>query len=38
MNPSGVEAPFVIGLHNESKHIKVTGNLIGQVTMIKAEH
>jgi len=38
MNPSGVKAPFEIVLHNETHHIKVTANLIGQVTMSQAEH
>jgi len=37
MNPSGVQAPFEIGLHNESAHIKVVGNLIGQIKMIRVE-
>lgn len=38
MNPSGVQAPFEIGLHNESRRIKVAGNLIGQITMRHAEN
>jgi len=38
INPSGVKAPFVIDLHNENQHIKVSGNLIGQVTISKADY
>jgi general secretion pathway protein H len=38
MNPSGVQAPFEIGLHNESKHVKVTGNLIGQIAVGHVEN
>ena len=38
MNPSGVQAPFEIGLHNDSQHIKVIGNLIGQISMTRTEH
>jgi general secretion pathway protein H len=38
INPSGVQATFEIGLHNDSKHIKVAGNLIGQITMRQAEN
>jgi hypothetical protein len=37
MNPSGVQAPFEIGLHNDSQHIKVIGNLIGQISMTRTE-
>jgi len=37
INPSGVQAPFEIRLHNESQHIKVIGNLIGQITMTRTE-
>ena len=37
-NPSGVQAPFEIGLHNESQHIRVIGNLIGQITLARTEY
>lgn len=38
INPSGVQAPFEIGLHTDSQRIKVAGNLIGQITMRHAEN
>jgi len=38
MNPSGVQAPFEIGLQNKNKHIKVNGNLLGQITMSRVEN
>jgi hypothetical protein len=33
-----VQAPFEIGLHNESQHIRVIGNLIGQITLARTEY
>jgi general secretion pathway protein H len=38
MNPSGVQAPFEIGLHNKNQHIKIVGNLIGQITISRIEN
>ncbi len=38
MNPGGIQTPFEIGLQNKNKHIKVNGNLLGQITLNRVEN